>query len=67
MRSHIGAFVISLDISINGVCCFVPGEYRYIFALSNTYMIYFEAMQDGVRKRDSFIQEKLFLFQELTK
>lgn len=67
MRSQIGAFVISLDISINGACCFVPGEYCYIFALSNIYMIYFEAMQHGVRKRDSFIQEKLFCFQELTK
>lgn len=70
MRSQIGACVISLDIGINGAHhCFVPGKYHYIFALSNIYMMYFEAMQNAVRKRakDSFVQEQLLCFQELTK
>lgn len=69
MRSPIGACVISLDISINEGHCFLPGEYGYIFALSNIYMIYSEAMQSDVRERaeDSFVQKQLFCFQELKK
>ena len=57
----------SLDVNINGACCYVPDEYHYIFALSKIYMIYSEAVQNdvGKREKDNFMQGQLFCFQLL--
>lgn len=60
MRSQLGACVISLVNSIKEAFCFVCDF--TVFAQSNIYIIYFEAMQSGVRKwaKDEFVQEKGF-------
>lgn len=71
MRSQIDACVISLGNSIKEAYCFACGFTG--FAQSNIYIIYFEAMQNNVRRRarmalywkswGSFLQElTLFSF-----
>lgn len=63
MRSQIDACVISLGNSIKEAYCFACGFTG--FAQSNIYIIYFEAMQNNVRRRakDGFVLEKLgFIF-----
>lgn len=59
MRSQIDSSVISLGNSIKEACCFLCGF--TVFAQSDIYIIYFEAMQNDVRKRakGGFVQEKL--------